>query len=407
MDDSEPSPALRLLATNARIIRSRPVVLAAALASRARLLSGHAIWKDPDHPTVALDLTDRVGAVWSREAFEPATRGRAVDPLTWQTLRARGFLIGGSESVVVEAARRALGRSLRGAQIALLSPGGSIVKATCFVTEPGRVRPTVVVRAMVDPSRGDWLRREAATVATLRHELADLPEIADALPDPPLLLGRVGHDTVVVEWCNPDVDAQVPDAERRALAWLAGFQAATTRTVESWSAADDREVIDTVGHALAGANPEIREPVLSRLRGQLAGLRGTPVARCAAHGDFWRGNIDFEGSRLRVYDWEWASPEAPAFLDHASWEFGALRPTEGNVQPHALAAAVSRIADRLAPSGLPRAFAPVALAYGAAELSTRVEREFGRAGAIGRAVVPLLSMLAPLLIESPIPQEAR
>src|SRR3954447_21225766 len=100
---TDPSPVLRLLSSGATLVRSRPVVVAAAVASRAHFLRGHAIWQTAENPAVALDLTDQVGGALLRRVFEPGTRGRFVSPLTWQMLRARAFLAGEGESVVIEA----------------------------------------------------------------------------------------------------------------------------------------------------------------------------------------------------------------------------------------------------------------------------------------------------------------
>jgi aminoglycoside phosphotransferase (APT) family kinase protein len=219
------------------------------------------------------------------------------------------------------------------------------------------------------------------------------------MPDEPLLVGRVGGETVVVQRCNPVTANCEPATDRRALDWLVAFQRATATTSRPWSDDDSQEVLTTVERALAGPGTEAARDLLPALRSRLHRLHGVDLPRCAVHGDFWRGNLAFEGDRLRVYDWEWSRPEGLPFFDHATWEWGVLRPTERKVFPGAVRAAVDRVAQRLPHAGIPADVAPVALVYAAAELSTRVEREFGRAGAIGGAATQILAALGTLLRE--------
>jgi aminoglycoside phosphotransferase (APT) family kinase protein len=138
--------------------------------------------------------------------------------------------------------------------------------------------------------------------------------------------------------------------------------------------------------------------VLERRLGALfRGLRGTPIPRCAVHGDFWRGNVAFDGSQLRVHDWEWAQPEGSALFDPATWEFGALHAAGHMSDPEAVQAAVNRIADRFEKRGIPRRFGAAALAYAAAELAVRTEREFGRRGQAAGAATKVLTTLGGLM----------
>lgn len=389
-----PLPApLALLAPGGSLVSSRPLAVASSLAARAGLLRGHAVWQDPARPMVVLDLDDATGARWLRQAFEPATRGRRVDPLTWQALRSPAFLAGGGEPVALEAARRALGRELDHPRVALLAPGGGVVKTTFFVTERGRPRPSVVVRMMAEVGRSDWMLREVAGVAALRERLAGHEELLATLPDEPLLVDWIADRTVVVEACNAIAAPTDGRVDALAASWLARLQDATTLDPRPLSAREERAIVATVQRAFGARSGEL----LASLEQHLHALRGRPLGRCAVHGDFWHGNVSMQGSGLRVYDWEWSQPDGLSAFDHATWELGALIGSDDAGSTHALAQAQARLADRFVGAGVPVEFAPVALVYCAAEWSTRVEREFGREGAFGLTAAPMLAALRPLL----------
>src|SRR5690349_21300456 len=121
-----PSPAAALLAPEAPLVRSRPLVVLGAFLARLRLLPAVAAGRDVDAPVVALDLSDSSGAAWVRAAFESGARGSSVDPGTWQAMRARALLVGGRPPALLAATELALERPLRRPRFALLSPGGSV-----------------------------------------------------------------------------------------------------------------------------------------------------------------------------------------------------------------------------------------------------------------------------------------
>src|SRR5919198_5590346 len=99
------SPALRLLSEDGRLIGRRPAVLAAGLASRLRLLRGHALWPGAEAPIFGIEPAAPRSATWMRSVLEPAApssargglgvaiRGR-LGAATWSCLRAGGFLTG-------------------------------------------------------------------------------------------------------------------------------------------------------------------------------------------------------------------------------------------------------------------------------------------------------------------------
>ena len=102
------------------------------------------------------------------------------------------------------------------------------------------------------------------------------------------------------------------------------------------------------------------------------------LPRCAVHGDFWRGNIAVDGTRLRVYDWEWAAPGGHPLLDMWSYELGELRGRAGSAELTAeLDAALRRVQAGLEARGLDSRLALALLVPVAAEVGYRVRRVRG------------------------------
>ena len=101
------------------------------------------------------------------------------------------------------------------------------------------------------------------------------------------------------------------------------------------------------------------------------------MPRCAVHGDFWRGNIAVDGTRLRVYDWEWAAPSGHPLLDLWSYELGELRGragTPGGDRAGSCRGAAARVEAELEARGLDRRLALALLLPVTAEVGYRVRR---------------------------------
>lgn len=390
-----PSPALRLAATRGRVVTDRRAVLAAGALGRAGLLEAWTLWPDAQSPLFIVGAGDRAAAAWMQRTFEPRARAVAgLDPAGWNVARAGALLVGHLDGPAIEAAERTLGRALPGARLAAFSPTGAPrTKVTFFVFEAGADEPTVVVKAMPEPNHAERLLHECEAVERVRERLAPVPDVQAALPLPPLGGTWSGPDYLVVQAVDP-LAAYTGRAPRAvALDWLRRFQAATAEREEPWERRDDVAELAALEFGWRTARPESAQPVAERVQALLAELRGVPVPRSAVHGDYWRGNLASDLTRLRVFDWEWTRPLGPPFQDVWTYELGELREQAMAVPAEeldeAMQLALERVEQQLAEYGLDPRFALATLAPAIAELSFRVRRETGRPGGneLGAALV--------------------
>lgn len=396
------TPALRFLAARGRVSRSRPLVVAGGLLARARLIHGFALWPDVASPVVLMNPADSAAARWMPGGF-PEVRGtaRLLGPGTWHALRARGLLVTARGAPPpVTAAERALGRRLRSPTLAVFSPGATVAKTTCFVTERGSGEPVAVVKAMTHPRQWSRIRSETELIEAIRGRVAADPGLAGSLPAAPVGVERVGADTFLVEAFDPVMPSAGRDLRAEALAWLGAFQRHTIVRRRVWSEADVVAALDTlseVGSTLDECGA-IRAAVGSRLRA----LIGTSVPRCAVHGDFWRGNIAMQDGRLRVFDWEWGALEGDPFLDPWMYEIGPLRaPATESADGlrTAMRRAVENVKSALRALDVDPAFAAPMGAVVVSEIASRVRRAIGVPSPWEATAQPFLSTLAVLLHE--------
>jgi hypothetical protein len=305
----------------------------------------------------------------------------------------------GKPSPVV-AAERALDRPLIEPRVSLYSSSKYVGKVTCFVGEAHASSPTVVVTAMARRDDGWWLRREVANVNALRDRLSD--ELAAALLPPPLLSAEVEGEYLVVEPYSPLEGWQDrSEAFRvRAHRWLHAFHHATLRGRPEWSHADTGSALATVQSAWRRLRPESTERIVERTRAALVHLHGSPVLRCAIHGDFSPCNLAQLDGQLKVFDWEWASMDALPFIDLWAYQLSELEwwlANEGRAgSDDLLRRACGLIEIELEQRGIDPAFAFATLPVVLAEFVMRFRRTLGRPGtweSSGRQLMPVLERL--------------
>lgn len=220
---------------------------------------------------------------------------------------------------------RALGRTPRLCGLVVYSPAASPVsKSTCFPFEEGAT-PFAVIKTMPDRRYAWRLRHETDVVAAIRRRLASAPEVAAALPLPPLHSGHVDTAYVVVEPLDGLARATGSEAGEATLAWLRRFQSAAAAPAKPWTPADTDRTVASVERAWGDPRLGARLQTARRTRELLAVLEGTPLRRCPVHGDFWQGNVAHLDGALRVYDWEWADLDGLPFFDLWSYLLGPVR----------------------------------------------------------------------------------
>lgn len=399
------SPALRLLAARGRLVRSRPRILARALTLRARRSTAWAIWPDADEPIQAVDVAAPATARFMRTTFGSAPASRRplvdaarglVDPLSWDLARCGALLEPAAPGLAARALADVEGGRLRDARLVLFSPSGSqLAKAVCFVFAPGAAAPEAVVIAMADPRWSERLRHETELVEELRGRLAQEPAVAAALPLPPLARVEPPGDLAVVVRADPLAahtgDVVAPDRDR-AWRWLRAFHAATAVRDTAWTAGDAEEVVRALR--------EIREEPSPEAERALHEAVGASLPVCAAHGDFWAGNVAHDEHTLRVFDWEWGTLEGGPLLDLWTYELSDAQ-FESHRPPGELAerlhAALARVEAELAERGLDPRLASAGLPATAAELMLRFRRATGRPGAAEPALRLLLDPIERVL----------
>ncbi len=234
------SPALRLLASNGRLVTRRALVIAIGLAARIGLFRAYALWPTLEEPMLGIEVGRRRPASWARERLDerdgPPGGARRIlakaDAPTWQVLRARALLRGQPPEWLLGVCAQALQRDLRDASIVLRSPTGSTVsKAIIYVFEARAAAPSAVAIAMSDPAQSARLQRETEVVEGIRASLGGRGHIAGALPLQPLFAGSVaatGHEEYIAIYPLDPMDQPQGANRGRSLEWLGGFQEATS-----------------------------------------------------------------------------------------------------------------------------------------------------------------------------------
>jgi hypothetical protein len=394
-------PGLRLVVDRGRLVERSRGANALALAARVAGLRAYAVWPSAHLPQLVLDLSAPEAADWAWDTFVgERRRPRAA---TWAVLRAGGVVVGPMSSLVREATERALGRPLNDPHLVAHSPTGSpFSKATVFLFEGRAYEPAAVVKAMPEPSERSRLRAETDIVEALRERLDGRPDVIDALPLPPLLAEDLRGEYVVVQAVDPRARATGRNgADGPARAWLRAFQEGTSERWLAWDEWHDQRLLRAVRHAWGRARPDRADAVAAAVERLTRPLAGTDVPDCARHGDFWRGNIAFDGHGLRVYDWEWATHAGGPFFDLWTYELGELRERAEDGESGfgtELERAVERVAAELDARGIDGRFARATLAPALGYLTFRVRWSTGRRGGGEEASVALMADAEPLLV---------
>lgn len=367
-------PALRLAARRGALLRARPLAMAVGLAGRLGVSDVHVLWPQARAPLLVMPPGAPDTVAWMTVRFEPSPRrGGRLHAATRAALRARAAFIGTGSGLAVDAAEAALGHALAKPRVALCRASTSAwVKVLAFVWHAGEPEPAVVVKLMPDPRHERRLRHETEVVAVLRERLTGSPACA-ALPLAPLLVGEREGRYVVVDPVDPLGGFHQTPGRERALEWLGAFHAATAREAR-WTEGDEQAALAMTARTWEAAKLQAAPAVGRRVEVLLAELRGAPMASVAVHGDFWRGNMAFNGIDLRVYDWEWTRLEGNPCFDLWSYEFAELRvstPGRAGEDLSALAASLRRIEEELGRRAIDPAFALPLLAPTIGELTFR------------------------------------
>lgn len=365
-------------------------------------MRAYPLWPSTRMPRIVADLAYPPAAAWLRRTFEPdAPQRRFPGPATWSAVRARGLVAGEPSRLIREAVKGAADRDMAGLRLGMYSVAGvGYAKAACFVFEEGAEEPMLVVKAIPDATLAGRLSHETEVVEKFRSLLGPA-SAAEALPLRPLFAGNAAEDFVVVEPLDPMAagtgSLTDPDA---AINWLRDFHKGTTTTIRPWDEADTRAAIDPVRYAWEQARPGSADAVVSRVEGLLHELEGVPVPRSGVHGDFWRDNIAQLDGHLRIYDWEWAQPEGPPFLDLWMIELGLLRrqAEEGSTRyVEMVSEALARVRAEHAQRGLDERFALAMLAPSLGHLAFRIRRAMGASGGAEAESVELMAATEVLL----------
>jgi len=397
-----PSVALRIVAGRRRLATARPAVLVGGLVARTGLVRAYTVWPSAAAPMLIVGASDTAVARWMNQTFGLGPRRRlATDAATWNVLRAGALLMGDEPPHVRPAVERALGRRVLDLRVGFYGTGGPHPKLHCFMFEDGAAEPLAVVKVMAVPGESGHLERETARVEVARERLAGTAA-AEALPLEPIWSGPCEGDFVVVEPVDP-LATHTGHAElETAMRWLREFAEGTATGERAWSEADDDELTEMASDAWRRGSSARVDDLLGRVRDLSVALRGVPVPRCAAHGDFWRGNLAGTGSTLRVYDWEWLELEGHPFFDVWTFELGELRQAADRGArdfTESLEQALGRVEAELERRGLDPRFALPTLAPTLGRLTFRVRTEMGYEGGNEEASGRVMAAAEALLLD--------
>jgi aminoglycoside phosphotransferase len=163
--------------------------------------------------------------------------------------------------------------------------------------------PLWVAKVSSDPKSTLSLQREYRALEVLRPWASDLnvPAIRDWVRDDRSACLIVSG---VAGWTEPvglAAETGATDDLRRlelATAWLRRFRATVPLSAVEQGIEDRGDRFPTL------ANDADRTVEVARLLDFLDGCRNQETAPTPSHGDFWWGNLCFDGSRLGVIDWE-------------------------------------------------------------------------------------------------------
>jgi hypothetical protein len=398
-DAGEHAATLRLLARGGRVVTSRPRIVAAAARARRR---GHVytLWPDAHQPMLSADVGYPPAAEWLRRTMVPSLR-RFPDAAAWMSLRAGAALISKRDGLAARIGVERLGLPPR-PRVAMYSPSGQAVsKAICFLFGEGDDRPRLVVKAMAEP-RFDWrLRTESAVLESIREAVRHHRYIASTLPARPRFAGEAEGEFVLAEAFDPLAAETGSGSRQAAVEWLRAFQAASTSREEPWSGRDEDAAADTTHEAWRIAEIETADAVAARVRALLLPIRGTPLPRCAVHGDFWHGNVAAQADSVRVYDWEWAAQEGTPLVDLWTYELAELRVLaragERSLEDH-LFASLQRVENELRQRELDDRFALATLAPVLGALSFRIRLRLAMPDEMERHSVSVMRAAERLLL---------
>ena len=397
------SSALRFFGRSRTTLHSRPAVLVGSTLARLGLIDGVAVWPDDSQPIMALDLRDSTSGTWARSLLPDRARFTRHNVRAWQTLRARALLVPRGQSCLITAAERALGRSLVEPRISLYSPGGCVGKLTCFIGESNRDKPTLVVKAMGRARDGWWLEAEVRNLALVRSLLSS--EIRESLLSPPLFADTLNEEYLVVEAYEPIVKysaAQCSAIRLRAFRWLRAFQGCTTHDRAAWLEPDSSRAIASVLDAWSLLSPRTADAVVQFTCEALGRLHGRPIPRCAAHGDFWAGNLGEVNGRFKVFDWEWLTLDETPCFDLWSYHLCELQSQAADGQLHGLNQrlndAIGAVEEELASADTDTGFALATLPAVLSELIIRVRRTLGQAGTWERSCEHLMAAVEEVVL---------
>jgi hypothetical protein len=392
---------LRFFGQSQTVIRSRPLAVAGSMLARLGLIDAVAAWPDACNPTVALNLRDTSSQAWMAPLIPTRARALRLEPRAWQAVRARALVIPHGQSLLVPAAERGLGRALHTPHVSLYSPGGSVSKLTCFISESEAETPAAVVKAMARRSDAWWLRSEVDKLSRLRARLSG--ETLRALLQPPLLAEEMDEEYLVVEAYArlQEEGDRSPRMSARAHAWLRDFQGSTTRARDRWQEQDTSAVLGAVAIAWSLLRPDTAGPLLEWDEQTLGSLRGAPLPRCATHGDFAPGNLAESGGQLKVLDWEWSTLDGAPYFDLWSYQLAELHRRlcdtgEEGFDEH-MEQALAFVEGELAGAEVDPAFALATLPVVLSELVVRVRRTLGRAGIWERCSEQLMAAVERLI----------
>jgi hypothetical protein len=246
------------------------------------------------------------------------------------------------------------------------------------------------------------LERELANVKTMRERLRADPEMVATLPVEPIRTLVLEDDYFVVEPVDP-LGASVGKAGRReAFRWLRRFQEGTSLSSVAWSETDDRESVAAVENAWRRARPGSSDDVVRCVEQLGRELSGTVLPRCPVHGDFWRGNLAFDGEQMRVFDWEWLDLEGLPLFDLWTFDLAEMRQSADRGErrfDEPMAVALFAIQAELSARGLDERLALATLAPVIARLAFRVRIDMGRKSGNEAASEHIMAAAERLLLE--------
>jgi hypothetical protein len=282
------------------------------------------------------------------------------------------------------------------------SLNGAVGKVTSFIFEEHGEDPLAVVKTMANDLRPDRLAREVQVLEDVRRRVGGDP-VAAALPDPPLFAGTTHGRFFSVEHYDPRINRRPAFNEQESLLWLEQFEAATSLAREPLAESERQSLVADAEAAWRKHRAGTASALAAAVARSHEALASVPLLRCASHGDYWRGNLNWFGG-LRVFDWEWARLSADPTFDQWTFELAEIRarviaskPSTGEVA-HSLRQSLCRVERRLARLDVPSEFARATLGPVLARLVERQGSLPGRPNGWELAAATLMSAAEPLIL---------